>query len=209
MGLDVGQSSDFTALAVVERVELTGPWDAVMYAHKRMAGMRLRYLERVALGTPYPEVVERVGRVVRSGELRGQCNVAVDATGVGRPIVDLLRAGDLGCWILPAVVTGGHSESQSGGYYHVPKKDLMVGLQVLLQRGGLRIATGMAFGEKLVEEMSQMRVRQTARGHEQFGAWREGEHDDLVFAVALGYWGMQKVWGRRVDGDDGYWRYEG
>ena len=67
MGLDLGQSRDFTAMAVVERAELTGEWDAVMYAHKKMAGLRLRYLERVALGTPYPEVVERVGQVIAVG----------------------------------------------------------------------------------------------------------------------------------------------
>ena len=91
----------------------------------------------------------------------------------------------------------------------MPKRDLMMGFQVLLQSGGLQIAAGMAFGAKLVEEMAEMRVKVTARGHEQYGAWREGKHDDLVFAVALAYWGMQKVWGRGMDGDDGYWRYEG
>jgi hypothetical protein len=33
-------------------------------------------------------------------------------------------------------------------------------------------------------------VRTTAAGHEQFGVWREGQHDDLVFAVALACWGL-------------------
>jgi len=66
---------------------------------------------------------------------------------------------------------------------------------VLLQRGALQIAAGMAFGGGLVEEMDAMRVRQTAEGHEQFGAWREGEHDDLVFAVALAHWGAKKIGG--------------
>src|ERR1022692_3066848 len=60
IGLDLGQSHDFTAMAVLERSELTGDWDAAAYAHRKMAGLRLRHLERIALGTPYPEVVERV-----------------------------------------------------------------------------------------------------------------------------------------------------
>jgi len=208
VGLDVGQSCDYTALAIVERAELRGPWNAEVWAYRKMAGLRLRYLERVELGTPYPEVVERVRVITRSAELRGQCSLVVDATGVGRAIVDLLRGADLECWVLPAVITSGLDESQSKGYYHVPKKNLIVGLEVLLQRGGLRIAQGMAYGATLVEEMRQMRAKRTARGHEQYGAWREGEHDDLVFAVALAQWGAEKVWGR-VSGDDGVWRYEG
>jgi hypothetical protein len=209
IGLDLGQSQDFTAMAIMERTELRGDWDAAMYAHKKMAALELRYLSRIALGTPYPEVVERVRQVTRSAELRGRCSLMVDATGVGRPVVDLLRAADLDpdCWMLPAIITAGHRETQSDGYYHVPKRDLIVGLQVLLQRGGLRIAAGMRFGGALVEELSQMRVRQTEKGHEQYGAWREGEHDDLVFAVAMAHWGAKKIC-PPVSGDDGVWRHE-
>lgn len=209
MGLDLGQSQDFTAIAVLERAELTGPWDPVMYGYRKMAALRLRHLKRVALGTPYPEVVERVRQVTRSRELLGKCHLAVDATGVGRPVVDLLRRADLGCVMLPAVITCGNAETNGDGYYHVPKRDLMVGLQVLLQRGALQIAAGLKFGRALVEEMAAMRVKQTPGGHEQFGAWREGEHDDLVFAVALAQWAAHKAYPRRVSGDDGIWRWEG
>ena len=37
-----------------------------------------------------------------------------------------------------------------------------------------------------------MQVKVTPAGNEQFAAWREGEHDDLVFAVALARWGFKK-----------------
>jgi hypothetical protein len=37
-----------------------------------------------------------------------------------------------------------------------------------------------------------MRVKTTPSGNEQFGAWRQGEHDDLVFAVALASWAVKK-----------------
>jgi hypothetical protein len=59
IGVDFGQSRDFTAIAVLERAETTGAWDPVMFAWKKVVSLRLRYLERIALGTPYPEVVER------------------------------------------------------------------------------------------------------------------------------------------------------
>jgi hypothetical protein len=206
----LGQSQDFTALAILERAELTGDWDAAQYAFKKMAALHLRYLERIPRGTPYPEVVERVRQVTRSAELRGRCSLMVDATGAGRPVVDMLRAADLDpdCWMLPAIITSGYAETQSDGYYHVPKRNLIVGLQVLLQRGALQIAEGIPFGGALMEELSQMRVRQTQKGHEQYGAWREGEHDDLVFAVAMAHWGANKLC-PPVSGDDGVWRYKG
>ena len=76
----------------------------------------------------------------------------------------------------------------------MPKRDLIVGLQVLLQNGELQIAAGLEHGAALVKEMAEMRVKVTAEGNEQFGAWREGEHDDLVFAVALACWGVRKFW---------------
>jgi hypothetical protein len=209
IGLDLGQSHDFTAMAILERTELTGDWDAAACACRKMAALRLRYLERIPLGTPYPEVVERVRQVTRSGELRQRCDLMVDATGPGRPVVDMLRGANLDCRMLPAIITAGHVETKSNGFYHVPKRDLIVGLQVLLQRGALQIAAGMAYGGTLVEEMASMRVRQTGKGHEQFGAWREGEHDDLVFAVALAHWGAKKMYGMRVSGDDGVWKFEG
>jgi hypothetical protein len=46
LGLDLGQRHDPTAIALVERVDLTS--------------VRVRHLERVPLGTPYPGVVARV-----------------------------------------------------------------------------------------------------------------------------------------------------
>jgi len=123
----------------------------------------------------------------------GQRSLAADATCVGRPVVDLLRRANLGCALWPVLITGGHTESSGQGFYHVPKRDLIIGLQVLLQRGALQIAAGLAHGEALVREMAEMRVRVTGEGREQYGVWREGEHDDLVLAVALACWGLRRV----------------
>jgi hypothetical protein len=56
----------------------------------------------------------------------------------------------------------------------------------------------------LVEEMAGMRVRVMASGHEQYRAWREGKHDDMVLAVALAFWGVRKVYPGNREAD-GYW----
>ena len=199
VGLDLGQSQDFTALVVLERVEVKGAFDHVVYAHKLKPVLQLRWLERIALGTAYPDVVERVKTVMRSPALCGRGHLVADATGVGRPVVDLIKAAEIGCKLWPVLITGGEVESSGQGFYRVPKRDLIIGLQVLLQKGHLRIAKGLKEAATLLREMREMRVRVTTTGAEQYGVWRQGEHDDLVLAVALACWAA-----RRVYPEDGY-----
>jgi hypothetical protein len=76
IGVDLGQAEDFTAIAVVERAEVEGAWDAARYTHEKRAELRLRHLERVPLGTAYPEVVERVRRVTGAAGRGGRCHLA-------------------------------------------------------------------------------------------------------------------------------------
>ena len=167
-----------------------------------MVERRLRYLKRIALGTPYPKIVEEVKRVTRSEDLEGRCHLVVDGSGVGRPVVDMLRQGGLGCMMMPVTITGGAGETHGAGHYRVPKRDLVTGLQTLLQAGGLQIAAGMTYGKDLLAEMAEMRVKLTSSGNTQYGAWREGTHDDLVLAVALACWGERRVYPRGTRGPE-------
>jgi hypothetical protein len=200
VGLDLGQAADYTAFAVLERQVTLGELDRVTYERPEVVSLRLRYVERMALGTAYPTVVERMHEVVGSSELSGRCDLVADGTGVGRPVVDLLHNARLGCRVWAVSITAGERESYSDGYYRVPKRDLVTGLQVLLQRGALQIAGKMRDGEILLREMREMRVRVTDGGREQFGVWRSGEHDDLVLAAALSAWASTKVFPRCGDG---------
>ena len=206
VGLDLGQSQDHTALAIVERAELVGQWDAAVHAKRKETALRLRFLERLPLGTPYPEIVERVGAVMGSKPLsETTCRLAVDATGVGRPVVDLLRCARMGCELMPVLITGGEAEGQSDGYYKVPKRDLIVGLQVLFQAEELRIAAGIKEGPALVRELQEMQVKVSISGHEQYGVWRAGEHDDLVLATAMACWAVRKAHPPKRKGEVEYW----
>src|SRR5262249_13816681 len=95
----------------------------------------------------------------------------------------------------PVVITSGHRTSRGdSGAWHVPKKELVSCLQVLLQSRRLQVA---ALPERrlLIQEMRAFRVRITAAAKETFGAWRQRDHDDLVLAVALAAW-----WGERNGG---------
>jgi hypothetical protein len=120
--------------------------------------LEVRHLERVALGTPYPGVVARVKTIVSHPELRGRCTLAADATGVGGPVVDMLRGAGLGCELSAVMITSSDKERQSGQTCYVPKRDLIAGVQVMLERGQLKIARQMRETGALVQSVCVPRV---------------------------------------------------
>jgi hypothetical protein len=175
-GLDLGQRQDFSALAVVEREEQRFAW---MPAPRELS---VRHLERMELGTPYPRVVERVCEVMRHPKIVNQCRLVVDATGVGAPVVDLLRSAGLSVRLTTVTITGGERVHGQGERWQVPRGDLLAGIEVLLEAGELKICRRMKEAERLVRELEVMRV-----------AGGGGEHDDLVFAVALAVWRARRA----------------
>jgi hypothetical protein len=175
LGLDLGQKRDHAAVAIVARC----------------LGSRcysVSHLERMPLGTTYPRVVERVREMLHDEKLRGQCRLAVDATGVGAPVVDLLRAARLGCDVAAVTITSGERESQSGQAWSVPKRDLIAGVQLLLEQGELRIPRLLRETGALVRELLDVRITMSSGRRVRLGADGFGQHDDLVIALALGCW---------------------
>jgi hypothetical protein len=177
VGLDLGQATDFTALAVLERPK---PPPNPIY--------NLRHLQRFTLGTPYTTIVPAVSQLVQSRPLAGNVSLVVDQTGVGRAVVDMLRQ-SAGCHVVPITITAGQTiNTPEDGSMNVPKKELVTCLQLLFQDRRLQIAKSLPDAKLLVRELSNFRVKITAAANETFGAWREGQHDDLVLAVALAGW---------------------
>jgi hypothetical protein len=190
LGLDLGRQSDHSALAVVERRERV--WGRPpLNANEPLW---VRHVERVPLGTRYPAVVERVRAAVQDRELRGRCALAVDATGVGAPVVDMLRAAGLGCGVEAVTITGGDRETERPGagygerWWNVPKRDLIAGVQLGMEREELKIARGLRESGVLVAELLDLRMTLRGTGRVRLGADGHGEHDDLAIAVALAVW---------------------
>jgi hypothetical protein len=88
----------------------------------------------------------------------------------------------------PILITSGHSVTQEGGSFHVPKKELASVLQVLLQSRRIKVASALAEAATLVREPENFKVKITLAANETYEAWREGMHDDLVLAVAVAAW---------------------
>ena len=180
VGLDLGQKRDFSALAVVERVDARLAWMGPA------PPLGVRYLERMELGTPYPAVVARVCEILQDPQMLGQSHLVVDATGVGAPVLDLLRAARVRANITGVTITGGDRAHSSGDHWHVPKRELMTGLESLLECGELRIAGKLREAGRLVKEFESMQVEARVNGRWKMGS--EGEHDDLVLALSLACW---------------------
>jgi len=207
-GLDLGQAVDYTATAVIERAELRGAFDHAQWAYRKEVELRLRFLRRTPLGTLYPRVVAQTVDLTRHPAFGGRVDLAVDATGVGRPVVDLLRDSPRKGRMKAVIISPGEQQHETNGFFCVPKRDLISGLALLFQMGGLKVAQDLEEGETLVKELLGMERRSTAGGREQYGTWRAGQHDDLVLAVALAVWGVQEAhcwseshWFNRVEAE--------
>jgi hypothetical protein len=182
LGLDLGQSQDYTALAVLEKTWTADPNHSGSY----LSHYGVRHLRRWQLGTSYTRIIADLGDLVRRPPL---CNplLVVDQTGVGAAVVDMVRQAQLPAALRPVLITAGHEAVQGDSGYHVPKKELASLLQVLLQSRGLRIAP-MPERDLLGKELLAFRVKVTVAANETFEAWRERDHDDMVLAVALAAW---------------------
>jgi hypothetical protein len=165
--------------------------------------LHVRHLERPPLGTYYPEQVARIKELFTTPELSerrierdyygmrqvrtAQPELVVDATGVGRPVVDMLRKEGLS--FSPILITGGDIEHHEHGFYRVPKRNLVSAVQIALQSAELKIAEDLELAETLRKELLNFRVKvNISTAHDSYEAWREGDHDDLVLAVSLACW---------------------
>ena len=98
IGLDLGQQNDYTAIIILEEVLVSSVVDeriafarGVERAKPQEPEYHLRHIERFHLGTPYTSVAERVAALVGSPPLADNNKLIVDQTGVGAPVVDLLK----------------------------------------------------------------------------------------------------------------------
>ena len=179
IGLDLGQASDYSALIIIQRLIEAG--ESIYH---------IRRLERIR-GEPYPDIAKKVLAVMQAPALAGKTDLVVDQTGVGRPVVDLLRESRLDP--IAVSIHGGATVSREGRDWKTPKRDLVGVLQVLLQGGRLKVSNKLKLGPILQTEMLNFRVKiDPITAHDSYSAWRDNEHDDLVLSAALACWWAER-----------------
>jgi hypothetical protein len=183
VGLDLGQASDPTALAVPERPRVK-PGAA---PGLRRPPYALRHLQRFQPGTPYQAVIEAVRQLPNRQPLPG-ADLVLDQTGVGRAVVGLVTDGlqkHVTCTFVPVTITaGGETVANEGGLY-VPRKELVGVLQVLLQNRRLALPRSLPDTDLLIQELVKFKARVTLARDPTVESCREGPHDDLVLALGL------------------------
>lgn len=200
IGLDLGQSNDYTAIAVLAQrgVPIGSTSRAFHEVHydvvhlDRWRGRSYNHVLPVVRTLGDHLLVVHHRELIAAGVYDGTSpavTLLVDRTGVGRAVLDNLRAAGLDG--IGITIHGGDAVTRDDGDVRVPKRDLVGTLQVLLQNQRLKIAEQLPLASVLSQELRNFRARISLGGHDSYGAgddWREGNHDDLVLSVAMAAW---------------------
>ena len=190
IGVHIGQGQNPTALAEVY--------------HSGWSYTILR-LTRLPLGTLYTEVeeflIERLKILTRDGDY--DVKLKVNATGVGSPVINLLRRKVSG--LTEVYLTGGCKAEEKEDGLMLPK-DLMIShLKVLFQTNRIsgsfdkpephmtapekqRFALFMALKSEILDYETEVQVDVVHWNPKN----KTGEHDDLVIALGLACWPLSK-----------------
>jgi len=150
----------------------------------------VRHIESLPLKMKYREQAALVERRLRA--MPAPKYLALDQTGVGNAAIEFYHhMSPIGIKI-----HGGDGVTRvSDQQYHVPKRDLVMCVQILLQSGVLRFPTEekLPGSAMLAKEMQNFKYKISAKGHDTYEAWRESAHDDLVLALACACWTAQTI----------------
>ncbi|MGV8123504.1 MAG: hypothetical protein AB2L14_27440 [Candidatus Xenobiia bacterium LiM19] len=188
-GVSLGAHNQNTALVILERItEL----DNQGY-EKTATVYHLRKAERFLPGTLYPVIAESLAAVyTKMRENNGSRTMAVDKTGVGGAVIELMEQQKIH-FDAQVTITNGNtvSKEEHKNNWFVPKRDLVSVLQVLLQSGRLKIAEGIPDVAIISQELQNFKIdgvklKPDANSFEE--SWREKDNDDYVFAAAVAAW---------------------
>lgn len=176
IGIDLASVQDFTALSILQSKSERGK-------RSHHCGALQRWKE------PYPNTVAKVAAIAKRPAFRDAVIVA-DQTGVGRPVVDMLREALPGRRVIGLTITAGSvaTRGEQKDDVRCPKKLLVSTLQVLFAEQRLTYSKELDLVPALQGELQAFRVKITANANETFEAWRERDHDDLVLSLGMAAW---------------------
>jgi hypothetical protein len=186
LGVDLGQSNDYTAICglhhTVTPLDTWTPWHGSM-KQARVERFDVMALARRPLGEPYPEQVRYVKALLEREPFKG-AQLVVDETGVGRPVADIFVANGLKPNRI-AIGSGLEVNQRNGYSFTVPKLLLVSTLEAKMHTGQFKIAPEIA-GE-LQEELREFQRKVSESGRSTYDA-RSGAHDDLILSCAIALW---------------------
>ena len=224
IGLDLGRPSDPTALAILRRSPLFPPEGGSVTVRDHHGDDVFKYdclhLERFEPGMPYPAIVAAVAARVADPKLHpvkvvdpfpasgerlrlrrdppDRPYLAVDATGVGRAVIDLVLDASINAEVRPVTIIAGLDAIQESwrsgrGFvsaisHKVPRLDLAATVQSCLQGGRLKVVPTLPLADTLKRELMAFQLKTTPANHEGPVSWRETPNEDLVLACGIAAW---------------------
>jgi hypothetical protein len=197
VGVDLGQASDPTAIAVLEHIRGVLDPNSEYERHTNTGQLpqtpaervNVRHLQRLPLGLPYPAQVQAVKDLMARAPLSGAALV-LDSTGVGRAVGDIFT--DAGLRHQAVTITAGSDVAPAGrDRWHVSKTHLISVVDAMLHTGTLRFASALSEASAMKDELRDFRRKLSDAGRATYAA-RTGAHDDLVLAVAIACWWISR-----------------
>lgn len=192
IGLDLGQSVDYSAAAVLKRV---WTFPGMVRGRPPEPGTAQLHHEVVALlrwelGTAYDLIVQNVEEMaekVRRHPDSDGIALVVDQSGVGRPVVDMLRRRKLSPRAI--TITAGTNVAERDDDMTVPKSFIASAFIVAAQNGTLKVAGSLSFARELETEINAFGYTVNRKSATMsYESQKDQVHDDLVIACALPYW---------------------
>jgi hypothetical protein len=211
IGVDLGQSMDYTAIIGVERIKLL-PKKSEFDLEKEINELPtyiVKFIERLPLGVDYRPQMSRVAQVVQEiikieekgltspmvtteDYIPDRCRpyLLVDSCGVGQGVIEILKEKiDLNSLqrLIPVKVHGGEEMRHENGVYYLSKIEMVTSLMVVYGDDRIKFKK-LPMTDILFREMTnyQAKISETSKNLRIEG--RSGEHDDLVFALCMCAW---------------------
>lgn len=188
LGVSLATGMQPTAIAVIEQeISQNGKWRAGIEA------LSLRWLERVPLDDGITKTVAQVKDLLKRDEIAktedgGGAEVVLDITNSGHAPVELFEGA--GIKPLLVTVTGATTieEETAPNDWRIPNIELVGKLDVLFDSNRLQMADKLDLAGDLNDELNKFRKNPPRINPNDPESWREGQFDDLVFAVAVAAW---------------------
>jgi hypothetical protein len=206
LGIDLAQARDRTALIALDsyRVEpdvsleeinaMNSVRDALhrrrLRTPKRQLHHEIVHIQRFKAGMTYPAQVSAIITAADALSTEEVAHIVIDATGVGRPVVDMLRQECTTYPLTAVTITGGTEQTRSGRNVSVPKADLVGLIETVISQQRLHAVPGLPQSDDLDKELRAFGYELGPTGKPRYEG--KGAHDDLVTGLSLALWGSEK-----------------
>jgi hypothetical protein len=197
LSVDLGYYQDYSAFTVSE--VKPEAFRNLRGAHKEQMHIYVRDIQRLPLGTPYPEVRKVIHNIFwdrrlwliddPSGGHLVAPTLVVDEGGPGIGVIQDLRK-DLGVGFYYYYLVRGTSESKKVApwRYSIARTVAFQHLYAAFSNGRIHIDSKLKLASTLLEELRNLRPETNEETGYQKVVHREGEHDDLAICLAATNW---------------------